>query len=273
MTAATVQFRQTEDHYAVSFRYNPALVEAVKNVVPPASRRWLPAQKHWLVDLFWADELAEVLREAGYKVIGFEVHQQLTAWAVSLFQAVGEDRAPAVHRALTTVLHPDRPTGSAELQQQLNDGRRQVEERRAEMPHNTPVVEYASTSSGDMFMRAIAEIADEKVRQLAAQTGLSVSHVRQLKRENRLHTLYDSDGQVMTKVERRGRISGREAQRQLERMREPLSGVEARRLTMAMEAKRTRSGAEALALTEAAYRPGHVWFIPTLKCDMDDRWW
>lgn len=76
---------------------------------------------------------------------------------------------------------------------------------------------------------------------------------------------HDSDGLVMTKAESRGRISGREAQRQLERMREPMSGAEARRLTMAMEAKRTRSGAEAQLLTEAAYRPGHVWFIPTLK--------
>lgn len=57
------------------------------------------------------------------------------------------------------------------------------------MSSSTPVVEYASMSSGDMFMQAVAEIADEKVRQLAAQTGLSVGHVRQLKRENRLHEL------------------------------------------------------------------------------------
>jgi hypothetical protein len=43
----TVAFRQAEDdRYAVSFRYSPALVEAIKATVPPASRRWLPAQKH-----------------------------------------------------------------------------------------------------------------------------------------------------------------------------------------------------------------------------------
>jgi hypothetical protein len=104
MTATTVSFREAAEGYAVSFMFNRKVVEAVKATVPPGSRRWVPAQKHWLVDLWWADELAEVLRDAGYKVIGFEVQRQLTDWATSLFQAVGEDRAPAVHRVLTTVL-------------------------------------------------------------------------------------------------------------------------------------------------------------------------
>jgi hypothetical protein len=44
-------------------------------------------------------------------------------WAIILFQAVGNERIQPVHRALTTVLHPDKKTGSHELQQQLNAAR------------------------------------------------------------------------------------------------------------------------------------------------------
>ena len=86
---ATVAFRETADHYQVSFRYNPRLVEAIKATVPPGSRRWVPQQKHWLVDLWAAPELAEVLRDAGYRVIGLQVHRDLTDWAVGLLTAMG----------------------------------------------------------------------------------------------------------------------------------------------------------------------------------------
>jgi hypothetical protein len=255
---ATVQFREAADHYKVSFRYNPRLVEAIKATVPPGSRRWVPQQKHWLVDLWAAPELAEVLRAAGYRVIGLQVHRQLTDWATSLFQAVGEDRAPAVHRALSTVLHPDKSTGSTELQQQLNDGRRQVVEERqgAELTSSTPPVEYASTSSGDMFMRAIAEIADQKVRQLAAQTGLSVSHVRRLKQAHRLHELYDSDGLLKPKIEFRERLSWREAREQLEALRDPGSTLLPVVRIPKLQPWERRSSRQALLLTMAVRWPG-----------------
>jgi hypothetical protein len=200
-------------------------------------------------------------------VIGLQVQRQLDDWAVGLLTAMGTPkRRDAAFKAVAKVVHPDVATGDETLMRDLLEARHQVEERQADMSGSAPLVEYASMSSGDMFMQAVAEIADAKVRQLAAQTGLPVSHVRQLKRENRLHELYDSDGRVMAKAEFRGRISGREAQRQLERMRYPRLSVEERRAILdAMQAKRTRSGAEARQLTEAAYRPGHVWFIPTLK--------
>ena len=253
----TVAFRETEGRYAVSFRYSPTLVEAIKSTVPPASRRWSRAQKCWYVDMWWAPELAEVLRDAGYRVIGFELQRDYDDWATSLFKAVGEDRARAVHRALSAVLHPDKPTGSAELQQQLNDGRRQVEERRgAELTSSTPPVEYASTSSGDMFMRAIAEIADEKVRQLAAQTGLSVSHVRRLKQTHRLHELYDGDGLLKPKVEFRERISGRERREQLEALRDPGSTLLPVVRIPKLQPWERRSSRQALLLTMAVRWPG-----------------
>jgi hypothetical protein len=45
-------------------------------------------------------------------------------WAHSLFRAVGPDRAEAVYKALSRVLHPDTPTGDHQLMQQLNEARR-----------------------------------------------------------------------------------------------------------------------------------------------------
>jgi hypothetical protein len=45
-------------------------------------------------------------------------------WAMTLFENVGKERIPDIHRALTKVLHPDnQATGDHFLQQQLNDAR------------------------------------------------------------------------------------------------------------------------------------------------------
>jgi hypothetical protein len=187
----TVQFAPHPAGYAVSFRYHPALVEAVKATVPPASRRWVPAQKRWLVDLGWADELAEVLTDAGHRVIGFELQRGYDNWAIGLFAAVGEDRAPAVHRALSAVLHPDKPTGDAELQQQLNDGRRaQVEQRDMELPPDPPNTLYAGGHCEEDF---IPVAADDMITRLAEKANVPLAEVIRLAESRALDTLFDID--------------------------------------------------------------------------------
>ncbi|WP_205874446.1 hypothetical protein [Mycobacterium camsae] len=134
---ATVLFLEAGSRCTVQFAYEPAIVEVLKAVVPAYARSWTKATKQWKVDTDWAQPLASALRGIGCTVIGFDdlhqppQHQPCITWAQSLFRAVGEKRASAVHRALTKVLHPDNTqTGSHELQQQLNDARSELEERR-----------------------------------------------------------------------------------------------------------------------------------------------
>ena len=211
--------------------------------------------------MWWAPELAEVLADAGYRVIGLQVQRAYDDWAVGLLTAMGTpERQDAVFKAVTKVIHPDAAAGDETLMRELLDGRTQVraqvEERRgAELP-STPPVEYASTSSGDMFMRAIAEIADEKVRALAAQTGLSVSHVRGLKQAHRLHELYDSDGRLKPKVEFRERISVWERREQLEALRDPGSTLSPVVRIPKLQPWERRSSRQALLLTMAVRWPG-----------------
>jgi hypothetical protein len=240
----TVQFRETpEGQYAVSFHYNRGLVEAVKATVPPASRRWVPAQKHWLVDLGWADELVEVLTDAGYRVIGFQLQRDYDDWAVSLFQAVGADRAASVHHALSVVLHPDKPTGSAELQQQLNDGRRQAVERRdgmqqQQLPPDPPGTLYAGGHCEEDF---IPVACDDMLGRLAEKSGVPLSEVARLAERRSLHSLFefDANGHGTLKVWKPGEYL-----------------VEHR--TGPRTECRGISGQEARRITENAYRPGSL---------------
>ena len=114
----------------VSFPYDPDVVAIVKTI-PASGRSWDPARKQWTVSDLYARELADTLQAEGYPVVGLTAtpppppppprQPPPGTWAQQLFKAVGPDRAQAVHRALTKVLHPDTPTGDTRLQQQLND--------------------------------------------------------------------------------------------------------------------------------------------------------
>ena len=80
----------------------------------------------------WVAVLAAELVRHGHTVTGLHTADSGTDWAAHLFRAVGPRRAPAVHRALTRVLHPDNAvTGSHELQRQLNDAKAQIERTNA----------------------------------------------------------------------------------------------------------------------------------------------
>jgi hypothetical protein len=146
------------------------------------------------------------------------------------------DRAPAVHRALSTVLHPDRLTGSAELQQQLNDGRRQVEERQADMqlPPDPPGTQYMGGHCEEAFVPAVAA---DFVTRLAQKANVPITEVIRLAKARALDILFGPDGKLIVwgpgeyPVEHRGDTRPR---------------TECRNI----------SGAEARRITERYYRPG-----------------
>jgi hypothetical protein len=58
----------------------------------------------------------------------------------------------------TVVLHPDKPTGSAELQRQLNDGRRQIEQRNGGEAPSTPRTEVMGGRDKGFVAVAAADI-------------------------------------------------------------------------------------------------------------------
>jgi hypothetical protein len=130
---STVTFTRHGGIYAVRFRYDPVLVELVKDVVPSYARSWQSPTKHWTVDVEYARELASAIRAAGHRVVGFDASSKTasdpTQWAKDLFVRVGPNRVDPVHRALTKVLHPDTDTGDGRLQQELNDARADLDER------------------------------------------------------------------------------------------------------------------------------------------------
>ncbi|MBZ4580995.1 hypothetical protein GBP75_23215 [Mycobacterium avium subsp. hominissuis] len=110
------------------FRYDPDIVEAIKTL-PSWDREYDPSRKQWTIEnADAASELASTLADIGCNVTGLTPAAPVgeIQWAVELFKAVGPQRADAVARALTKVLHPDTPTGSTRLQQQLNDAKAQL---------------------------------------------------------------------------------------------------------------------------------------------------
>lgn len=126
----TVLFTPAGARYVVQFAYSPVVVEIMKAVVPPAARSWSQEARKWTVDVDWVGPLGAALRAAGCIVIGLgeQAHCASAAWALSLFHAVGPHRTPAVHRALSKVLHPDNAeTGCPVLQRELNAARAAVE--------------------------------------------------------------------------------------------------------------------------------------------------
>lgn len=102
---STVVFTCHRDTYTVRYRYDPKLVELLKDVVPAFARTWEPEAKHWRIDVDYARELASAIRAAGHRVIGLDEPPPKTPhstdpaqWAHILFKRVGPDRVDPVHR-------------------------------------------------------------------------------------------------------------------------------------------------------------------------------
>ncbi len=117
----------------VRFPYNRELVDLLKAHVPYDEREWDPDRKVWTV---WAASLYLDAFLSGAIYYGHEVldlrkkqetppppQEPSPSWADALFQAVGPERANAVYRALSRVLHPDTEHGDHELMVQLTDAR------------------------------------------------------------------------------------------------------------------------------------------------------
>jgi hypothetical protein len=128
---STVIFTRRGDIYTVRFRYDPELVELLKDVVPSYARSWTKTTKEWTVHIEYAEQLAAAIRQLGHQVIGFDPpkindHTNTDPFT-ALFHHVGPNRVDPVHRALTRVLHPDTDTGDTRLQQELNDARAELD--------------------------------------------------------------------------------------------------------------------------------------------------
>lgn len=120
----------------VAFPYNRDIVDAMRGV-PTA--HWEPSQRVWVVNFVYDIDLALALSEWGDQVEWRGCDDPLShtrydapepqaspsgpSWAQVTLAAVGAERADAVFRALSKVLHPDTPTGSDELMRQLIEAR------------------------------------------------------------------------------------------------------------------------------------------------------
>jgi hypothetical protein len=126
MTA--VRFQRRGDTTAVTFAYNPDIVELLKASVPSFLRSWNPDRREWLIlEPVYATQFADTLRRLGHNIVGLDdppaqrYHGTDSAdWAHLLFKRVGRQRCDQVYRALSRCLHPD-VGGDTDLQRELND--------------------------------------------------------------------------------------------------------------------------------------------------------
>jgi hypothetical protein len=142
---ASVIFASDDDDYTVRFGYDPEVV-AILEDIPHFARTWRPATRSWWIFGYYAGHLASELAAHGHTVIGLDpTHWQRhgsrhngaqhngysgDGWATALFARVGPERADAVFKALTRVLHPDNvATGDAALQRELNDARAEMDKK------------------------------------------------------------------------------------------------------------------------------------------------
>jgi hypothetical protein len=125
MTA--IRFQRRGDTHAVTFAYNPDVVELLKATVPSFLRSWNPDRREWLIlEPVYATQLADTLRRLGHTIIGIDdppVQRQHATdpagWARAVFQRIGPGRAPLAYKLLSRLCHPDHG-GDHQLQVELN---------------------------------------------------------------------------------------------------------------------------------------------------------
>lgn len=127
----------------VRFAYNPDLVAMIKDEVAGIDREYDPNTKTWTIaDVEVLDPFLAALAAAGHRVRASGVRREKSrqppprqpraasaaTWADTLLATVGPTRRKAVFKALTSVLHPDRPdTGDRDLFEQLETARRKAD--------------------------------------------------------------------------------------------------------------------------------------------------
>ncbi len=123
MTA--VRFEHRGHMYAVTFTYDPMIVEMLKLVVPSYARSWSKPRREWLVEAMYGKPLADALRRLDCTIVGIDDHPQrphgtdTAGWARSVFARVGSSRAPLAYKLLSRLCHPDHG-GDHQLQVELN---------------------------------------------------------------------------------------------------------------------------------------------------------
>ena len=124
MTA--VRFDRRGDVHAVTFAYDPMIVELLKASVPSFVRSWNPVRREWLIlEPVYATQFADTLRRLGHTIVGLDDppkphHGSDSAgWARAVFQRVGSSRAPLAYKLLSRLCHPDHG-GDHQLQVELN---------------------------------------------------------------------------------------------------------------------------------------------------------
>lgn len=132
MTPVVVRFENRGNRYAVTFTYDPLMVELLKLTVPPCARSWSRPRREWLVEAIYGRPLADAMRSAGATVVGVDDHPTRgdpADWARSVFRRVGPTRAPLAYRLLSRVCHPDHG-GDHDLQTELNRAYAAIERTR-----------------------------------------------------------------------------------------------------------------------------------------------
>ncbi|MGO8772062.1 MAG: hypothetical protein ACLQIK_08380 [Mycobacterium sp.] len=135
MTA--VRFQHRGDGHAVTFAYDPTIVELLKAMVPSFVRSWNPQRREWMIlEPVYATQFADTLRRLGHPVIGIDdppaQRQHATdpaGWARAVFTRVGAGRAPLAYKLLSRLCHPDHG-GDHQLQVELNQAFGELSERK-----------------------------------------------------------------------------------------------------------------------------------------------
>ena len=121
------------DGFDIRFKYDPDLVELIKDIIPAANRRWDQHGKFWSADDHWSKVFAGVCQKKGYTVVGLigasppklppPPPAPVVSWAdVLLARCATPELRQNVFRQLSKALHADLG-GDGKLQQELNDAR------------------------------------------------------------------------------------------------------------------------------------------------------
>lgn len=124
--------KKTPAGWELRFEYSPAMVAAIKSLVPGHYRSWDANTKTWFISsMYYLDQVLSHARLVGYTVEDLSAdkaqpppppppRQSSATWAEQLLSRLNAEQQKKVVRALARVLHPDLG-GDVRLMQELND--------------------------------------------------------------------------------------------------------------------------------------------------------
>ena len=116
--------RLLDGAWAVSFPYDPDVVELFKELIPWKHRKWQPTLQAWWISDLWLLTAVTVLEDSGYDVLGFPTKSK-TASVISnpfdsLWTAIPKQLQGKAYRSLAQALHPD-AGGENDIMRLLNN--------------------------------------------------------------------------------------------------------------------------------------------------------